>query len=747
MIAALYCGVAMPVYAQTGAGQADAASPAQPNRAEVTASAESADNGDAGDIVVTALKGHSTAQRAPTTVQVVSGVILQKQAVVAVESLESVVPGLRIQQAPGGTINPVVRGIGTSPSSPSFEQSIGLFVDGVYAGHSREYSSALFDIERVELLKGTQASVVGKNTSLGALTLVTRKPNLDELGYEISYGHEFELGGDNVTAAINVPLSSTVAIRIAALYDNAGGYIYDPLYQPDREQGSTQRRAIRATLRWQPNEKFDWTVSGQLSKYSQYGGYFYIGADTLGSAKNYAASIGDPGYVVAPYMTRVTPRTGTSWDGFEIPGSRNEGGKFNSTMTYDLGSSTITAVTGYDQYSDHFLVDGGGFTGVPLASSGKEPDKTFSQEVRIGSNGNTPFSYIFGTYFYYDNWQYNTDSDWNAATLPPPHLGGRVLTNYTQKTETLSFFGNLGYKFGDKFGVTGSARYENFHKSADYSRDVLVPGGLELLYPPFEPTSYSDTKGYFDYSAQAQYFLSSNKMLYASYATGTKGFGYHNGPRIPSEGPYKTETSATFEAGAKLGLGGGSHLNLAYFHTLIDDYQVGVNLGTSFLIRNDNVKTEGAEGDLVLQLTPEFSLQGTVTYADVKKRGTLPVNSIPGLPFAPKWSGIAGANYDMPIAPQLDLNLNASVEFRSAEQLSDTLGLNAIIPESPGYAKLDLRAGVEDRKTGMGMALLMHNVTNTHVINYAYSATFLPGAATIAEDPPRTIMLQFTLKR
>lgn len=729
----------------TASGKTDADAPAQAGES-AQPSGEQQDG--TGEIIVTALKGGVSVQRSPVTVNIVAGEAIDSKGITSVDQLTSVVPGVRINQAPGGLVNPVVRGLGSSPSNNSFEQTVGLFVDGIFAGHPRDYSLALFDIERVELLKGTQSAVVGKNTSVGALSLVTRKPSF-EFGMEGSYYHEFEFGTDTLNAAVNLPLSDTLAVRIAGQYSDEGGWVRNVFDTADEPR--IKRKAIRATLRFRPSEQLDWTLSAQATGADQTGQIFHTGIDTLGNARAGAIVGGDADYVVRPFQTRTTPRSGFTYRGFSSIGAATDGSRFNSTLNYELGTVTLTSVTGYSEYTDTFLIDASSSINSPLLRGGHETDKAFSQELRLSTDPAKPLSFIGGGYYYHDKWFYEDRFDFNAAQLVAPSLGGAFTSSYTQTTETFSLFGQLAYRVSDSLRLAGSLRYEHFSKRGDYSpRTVLRPGGLTAaVYGPYAAFSRSDAKDYFDYSVQAQYFFAPRINGYVSYSTGTKGFGFVATPTSPggvvTNPAYNTELSETLEAGIKAGFGGGSTVNLALFSTKLKDYQIGVNLGTNFLIRNDQIRSRGVEADINFALSEALRAAATVTYADVVKRPPLPANSIPNLPYAPEWSGIAGIYYNDRITDDFRLKAEVTGEFRSSQQLSDVVTFP--IPREPGRLRTDLRLGVEYEPYNLEVALVARNIFNVYSLAYGFNQFGSTGAAQVAEEMPRTIGVQVSFRR
>lgn len=719
LAAALAVGAA-PAFAQTAAHDEE--------RAEAEA--------DFADIVVTALKRDMSLQKVPTTVMIATGDALQSANVVSIEQLATIVPGVRIQNAPAGLVNPTMRGLGSSPSNNSFEQTVGLFADGMFLGHPRDYSAALFDVERIEIFKGTQAAVLGKNTSVGAISLVTKKPT-DTFGFEGSYTHEFFVGGDILDAAVNVPLASTLALRVAGQLTRLDGHVTNDVL--DRGEPGTKTNAIRATLKWEPSSNFKWTISGQYSDYEMIGQPFYAAFDTLGLLDATAGLYGDPTFTAgAQDRTRATGRAGD-----RDLGINNDAQRYISTMELNVGDYTFTALTGYSRYEDFQMVNLTGTINNPGLRSGNERNRAFSQEIRIASRDEGMFSWLAGAYYYHDKWDF--DDTFDVLPMVGTPVNGAVRTFYRQNTETLSFFGQGTVRPTERLTIVGGIRYDDSIKTGSYRRDILRSGLLtSALYQPLAPTTLRRKEGFVDWSASAQYELSDRIMLYASYATGSKGGGFQSDPTILSVAEFTDENAKTAEVGAKIGFARGSHLNLAFYDTRVNGYQIAFFTGTSFVVRNDDIRSRGVEAELAWRLMTGLSVTGNVTYADVEK--TTPVaGAIGGLIFAPKWSGVAKLSYESRESQGMRFIGDAIVEFRSKQALNDSATF--LIPQSDGYAKFNLRLGVRHEPLGLELALVGKNLTGKRVSNYALPTFLQAGGALIATDAPRTIGLQLSIRR
>ena len=155
------------------------------------------------EVIVTAQKRTESVQEIPLTVAVVSGDTLQQFSIATPTDLARSVPGLEIEPAPQGLHAPRIRGLGTGVGAENMEQSVGLFVDGIYSGKPRDLQAAMFDVARVEVIKGTQTSQLGKNTSLGAIMIMSRRPEDNNGGY-LQGEYDFELGSAILTGAANL---------------------------------------------------------------------------------------------------------------------------------------------------------------------------------------------------------------------------------------------------------------------------------------------------------------------------------------------------------------------------------------------------------------------------------------------------------------------------------------------------------------------------------------------------------------
>lgn len=697
------------------------------------------------DIVVTALKRSVSVQDVPVTVALISGEAIARANITSALDLAAITPGVAIQLSPAGFPVASMRGIGSNPSNQSFDQSVALFVDGVFAPRGRDYASSLFDIADIQVIKGGQSAVLGKNTTIGALALSTRRPD-DEYGFDFSYSHEFELGWDTFDAAANIPLTSTLAVRLAGRAADLDGWQHNDLL--DRDTPNTKTRAGRISLRWQPTDDLDWNVSYQNETYRLKGQVLYAGGDALGVLAGLARAAGDPNFTAAfndHYRASGRP-------GFPDDVVSNDSERAISNLSYTFaGDYTLTALTGYLHSTGGFVSNFNAIINGPIYfTSDRVGGTTFSQEVRLTTPRLGMFDLIVGGLYYHDKVGINFGAD---AVAPTP-LTGAENTTFDQTTESWAGFAAVTAHITDNLTLNGGLRYTMEDRSADYTRTVIRPGPLVFaLFRPFAPTTLERSSNNLDGSASLQYRFSPDAMAYVSYGRGTKSGGFANHPNDPhalrADGTraaeFDDEVAKTFELGAKFGRGSGTHLNLAFFHIDLNGLQTSFFSGANFVVSNADARSRGAELDAVLQVSDALRFSLNATYADAVNKNPTPT-SRRRLTRAPKWSGIAGVTYSQAIMNDWQLTADATAEFRTKVYHQENP--MSPVPPSGGYAKLGLRLAVNDPASGIEVAVIGRNLTDEQVANFGTGAfPALPGAYLASSDAPRTIALQFAIRR
>lgn len=688
-----------------------------------------------GEILVTARKRAETAQNIPATIGVVTQAAIIKSGVTNLQQLQAVAPGLNLAKAPtGNEIGVTMRGLGSSPGVPSFDSSVSLFVDGVYAPRSREFAASLFDVQRIEVIRGTQAALLGKNTSLGAINLISRKPG-ESFAVDARASYEFDRGSVVASGGADVPLADTLHLRVAGSYSHDMGFVRNVAlnnYGPRIKDG-----AMRAVLVWKPASTIDVTATVQHDIAKNLGSPLEIIAST-GVSESLAALAGYPG-VIDTQLNRVgaatTPRTGGDQD------ERLLVDKYNLTANIGLGEHTLTAITAYSRYSDINRADGDGVPGDYVGRNVNETGTQFSQEVRLVSPASRPFDYILGALY--------LDGKLNNATLfaanepfgPAPGvlIAGQQLTSFVQDNNAVSLFAQSNYKFDGGFRLTGGIRWTREKKDVDLLRVAVVPGFFSLvIFPPYAPFSLHRTESNFDYSVGAQYKINANALVYTSYGKGTKGGGYAQSVTRLETAEYQKEVAKTFEVGVKLEDAGRKWLfNLAAFNTDVDNFQLVTFTGIQFIVGNTNLRSRGFELEANWRPLPGLRLFLNNTYADAKDRAT--GNPIP---LAPKWTGSGGFAYSKDVGADLKASIDGSVDYRSKRYYQQDPKTS---PPGQAFTTLNLSLGVGKRNGAWDVRLIGHNLANANAIAFDFPLPLLPaGNQGGISERGRTVALQLS---
>ena len=467
-------------HAQTGPQSAAPSGVSEPT----TSSSSPSEGVGLEEIVVTARKRSETVQSVPATVSVVDETALANAAVTSFEDISKVVPAINIAPSPSANqFAATVRGLGTEPGNPSFDSSVATYVDGAFLSRDREFAASLFDMSSLETISGTQAALLGKNSSLGALNLVTTKPG-DSYAVDIRYHHEFELDSDRVEAGVDLPVLSSLKFRLAGLYDSEGGPVEDVVSGAEYRD---RRAGGRLTAVWTPSDKIDVTALFQSTNDVIRGPTATV--VLYGDAPNILASyFGYPNKITTPFGKNAQYSPALGYDQYETLNMQLG----MVTANFHVGKGAITSQTGYSTSRSAF---GGNYTYLPgnglLTTQPPDRSKQFTQELRYSSSIGSRFDYIAGVFYLYNQFgslsTEATDLPFGTTPLPFP-ITGAATTYFQQTDHAASVFGQGNYRISDPFELALGLRYTNEDKDADFARTATVPGIYSLvLAPPVAP--------------------------------------------------------------------------------------------------------------------------------------------------------------------------------------------------------------------------------------------------------------------
>lgn len=389
---------------QAAAQSADAPPSAQNAEAQSATPAP-----DASDIIVTATLRKENLQKVPIAVTAISGDALEKRGVTDLKSLDTVAPSFSLQSAnaESGTTQLRIRGIGTSGNNIGLESAVGVFLDGVYLSRPGVALGDLLDLEQVEVLRGPQGTLFGRNTSAGALNIRTLKPSLDRVeGFASATYGNYNLY--NVQMGVSAPLiKDQLGVRLSGAWRKRDGWLIDAAGQDDHDRN---RFVLRGQVYWEPNSDVSFRLIGDYSKSNEHCCAPVIIKDGSYVAAGIYTAVGLPanGGIAISGPAAVDGRIANSTDPF-IDDQRQWG--VSGQLDWKLGQATLTSITSYRDYRSASSSDADTsvlnvLVGVtsPYNPAGRLPGytdvKTFSQEVRVaGTTLGDRLDYLVGAYF------------------------------------------------------------------------------------------------------------------------------------------------------------------------------------------------------------------------------------------------------------------------------------------------------------------------------------------------------------
>jgi len=689
------------------------------------------------EVLVTAQKRVENVQEIPVTINVVTGDILDEFNIRDTNDLANSVPGLIIQETPQDLSQVTVRGLGTGSGGESLDQSVGLFIDGVWAGRIREFQASLFDVERIEVIKGTQTALLGKNTSLGAISILSRRPE-GEFGGYLQGEYEFEFESTYLTGAVDIPTG-------AGNYRLAFNLVDEQGYVDNHATGNEVPKRDQTTIR--ASAEYDIADNGVLLLSYQYDD-LEIKGDTFqpdNDSTDFLASM-DPDADIG------VDRDKNAWTSYGNSGDADDEQDSQRAIIqydHDFDEYRFTALSGWSTYDNNRLTDSD-FLSVDYLTTVYDSDyEQYSQEFRITSPTGQRLEYVAGLYYLDSDMKYSNITD---ASFPPPFLlSGLPLdtTNvkyYDQDTEVWSLFGQGTLYITDDWRTTIGLRYTDEEKNVTWERQrtrIGVPLSeiiADLLAPVVPKTPMTRSEDNLDGSINLQYDFNYDTMGYLSWARGSKSGGFTTEVAYPEDAQYDTEEADTTELGVKLNLADGAALlNISGFYTEIDNFQVITFVGTAFITETVPAESIGAEIEGRWAVSDRLTVGASATYSDAQQKDTGE-----RLPYAPDWSASLDANYQRPWRDAgLMWRVNAALNYRDEQYMQrEERGLDGAL------TLLDLRVALASEDGRWEAALLGRNLLDQQT-SFTFDfpgfggVTVPVGAATIGSlNRPRTIALQ-----
>jgi iron complex outermembrane receptor protein len=741
-------------------------------------------------VVVTARRRSESLQDTPVAVTAISAAALERQQVVGTTDLDKVAPNIQFHSYGTLTGNNsaaqvFIRGIGQTDATPAVDPGVGVYIDDVYMGRAVGAAMEFRDIANVQILRGPQGTLFGRNTIGGAVLLTTNEPGTDA-GNSVRVG----LGNDDLReafGAFDIPLGGDFSARLALGLRQRDGYVTRVF--DGKDLGDEDMRTGQAAFRWQPSEAFTVTLRGDYTKRDENGSPFvfremneaatFVGAASIMSGCPDILDGFPPPLLVGP---TADPTCGND---AQALGKFRNGGTYPASSTLENHGESLVAswkvndvLTFKSITSDRHLEwtgtrDADNTPLLILHTNYRSKSDQFSQELQAAVDGER-LDGVVGVY--------NFDQDTFDRLLVP--LGNPGTSYDTQRvsmdTTARAAFTEWSFKFTDAFSATAGVRYTKETKGLQSIMFNVSPAtAVEPPAPsalcPFAGPPPSQTGCLFlttnrfarDFSAttksaSVQYRFNPQVMTYLSWSEGFKsgGFNQRYNAAPPGNAPisFGAETAESWEVGLKLDPTDSLRVNIAAFSTDYDDIQMTYRLGVVPLLFNAGVASiDGAELELQFAPNEQFRLDGSLGYLDAKFDSITPPPPFgpvtptatatldSRLPFTPEWQAHFGASYSFHVGSSWSLTPRVDVSYTD-EQFFDA-GNSPEIAQDDAVTLVGASLALESADDKWRIALAGTNLTDEeYPVAGTSSLTTASGYSEIIYSRPRSVSLSVTRK-
>ena len=592
------------------------------------------------EIVVTAQKREDSIQTVPIAITAIDGDVLDNKAVVNLESLQGLVPGAQIGQfanTPHGAVFNI-RGMGAIEPDPYAGSAVMVTIDGVPQYFNMTSLVDLFDVERVEVLRGPQGTLFGANTTGGVVNIVTKAPSGEYNGkVQVTAG---DWNRFDVKAAADLPINEKLSLRLSGFHHGRDGFITNVYDGSD--MGSIDVNSVRATLKYDAGNGFEATWRNEILRSKN--GSPYIGMGAYPGEAEYVA----PGTIAGP-------NAGVQYTGYCMPVgspckapdeyySANSSEQDMSDMNIDASTlemvwndtslGTITSITSFKQFDLHEYTDQDG-TVEFLASTDRRTDgDQITQEIRVNSQVSENIDLVYGLYFSEDSYYHS--QNFRAQFASP---GFSQVTAQDQERSSQAIFAHSFIDLSDRLRLQVGGRYskEETEMKVDVTHFISLDGvsryfGDDRLADFGIDFTAQGKDDWTDWSAKVglDYQISENTLAYGHISRGFKSGGFVGRITIPEDiGPYDPEIVETIELGMKTDLMDNKlRLNVNIFKNDYQDLQLaliyftknslGFDVNGNSILNAADATTQGIEVEFFAAPSPNLRVNGAVTFLEAE---------------------------------------------------------------------------------------------------------------------------------
>lgn len=711
-----------------------------------TPSPSANDNGGLEEIVVTAQRREESAQNVGIAMSVLSGLSLSEKSISYVNDLQNAVPSLQVEPAFGSSQPQFrLRGVGFIDYTSNNTSPVGVSLDGVAFALPIQTQGQLFDIDRVEVLRGPQGTLYGRNTTGGEINFIGNRPTTDpHAGFSLEYGSHNEF---NAEGFVSGSIAEGLTGRLSVATEQGGAWQRNRV--TGQALGDKDKIAVRGQLQWDPSEAVDLRlgVHGAQDKSDEQGLYLL---------QSYTPRVGGPA------IPADTSRYATGWalnpafakligiGANSKPGLDDSNGGVDLTANIDFGAAKLTSITAYNKLIRREYAD---WDATQFNDSDEYLNSdldVFSQELRLAGN-NGRFGWVSGIFYSNEDLRENFYSDLTDR------LGGIAVTTYEQAAHSLGVFAQGNYQLTDTLKATLGVREDHESRELIGLNTAFLPGAPSLTGGALGGSIASNLPSG---KAELDYKPVSSTLLYASISRGVKsgGFTAHNTVTAPSADPFEPERLTAYEFGIKSDIARSLRVDTSLFYYRYRDQQilgkVFDDTSQSFIGRfvNANSRISGGEIDLEWRPLAEIIISQYAGFAEGYYTSTLlnaPLN--PALPPVdydgrpesfPKWSYGGDASYSWNLGA-LSMTAEANYSFHDTYSQFFLLGSDDFTIPKYWLANANLTLAPASRAPWTA-TLWVRNI-----FDKSYDLTrnfFLPSSEVAAAGEPTTIGIRLTYK-
>ena len=706
------------------------------------------------EVTVTARKIEESLQDTPVSISAFTSAALEARSIQKVNEVAFYTPNLSAAQGYSGGSDGFyyIRGVGINDFTAAMDPPVGVYLDGVYLGRTAGSTFDLVDVERIEVLRGPQGTLFGRNTSGGAISVTSRRPG-EEFG-----GKAALQGGDRDWMRgeldLDVPLiEGTLLSRLSLLKNKQDGWT-DRLWDGNT-LGDEDTDAAQLILQWLPSDDLSILLSGDYSKNDG------TPQPQITSGAALPSSSPCPPFCIplpADINEQASPSFDKTWAAEKLQNDLEVWG-VSGVIDWDLGGMALKSITAYRKLDQHTAADFDVTSYVFYDDDIPLDQKQFSQEFQLsGTAFDSRMNWLAGAY-YFDEEIDQTNAITLGATGPggvlfapvtvpiapgvdlpvvpmvvdpplPGDPGYRVINsqNILPKTEAWAGFGQIDYALTDKLKLNAGVRYSEDDKEQKYNFYIINSIPNHPLYPvatiPTVQTKADNTWDSWDPRVGLEYAFTDEVMTYVSYASGFRSGGFNSRPVEPPITSFDPEEVSTYEVGIKSEwFERRMRLNAAAFYTEYDNMQIQVLSGGFFDITNaGDAEISGGELELTGVIGDNFNLNAGIGYLDAKYTSVTEEAIAAGvtknndLPMTPEWTVNLGAQYRLPLGRYGSVVARADYIFEDSRY---TFANNAPGNKLESYDLVNVRLTWTSPEETWDVAVIGTNVNNEEYLRFA----------------------------